>query len=496
MDLQRRGTIVRRQLHGGAIAGTVVGVLVVACLIALCLYPVLVRRIRRRRHQDAPVDDIETAQPTGADAMIETDVENHRRLSSNDSFKPGEQTHRSTFSERQSKELRRPSRGLSYATNNDQVPIPPTSAPAEVFYPNNEPQCSYDNGDGKADQDYSQFQGEFFPQSASYTEPGMLQGTSADYYSPTIPSEAFGMMPNEGENEEVISRPSRSWSRNSSLRHNVRHLFQRRSGRERTLSSFSSHRESDDTRQSREQDAKILRMIVPGEDPTESPANTSPVADIFPVASEANASYNYSGAGFPSNTGTQDSNTINPIWVMQPSTDSERNHYTTYQLQNPEVCSSPPLPELPTATNPETSIQAQDLDSNGSLPYAISPPLIENQVIFNSTGSNQGQDVIMSDVSSPNHLKPATYQYDGRRLSIASERSTPLPGPASTNPSTQNTPMTQLDSPSPPQSMGSSDFRHSQSPPLNGSVPSPKNGMYSCNEPGCSQAFDQPHKLK
>lgn len=100
----------------------------------------------------------------------------------------------------------------------------------------------------------------------------------------------------------------------------------------------------------------------------------------------------------------------------------------------------------------------------------------------------------MTDIPSQSHLSPMP-DYDARHPSYPSDLSTPLPGPASTNPSTLNTPATQLDSPS-PKSESTSDYRHSASPSNGINTISPRTGAYHCDEPGCSQVFDQPHKLK
>lgn len=99
----------------------------------------------------------------------------------------------------------------------------------------------------------------------------------------------------------------------------------------------------------------------------------------------------------------------------------------------------------------------------------------------------------MVDVHSHDHLSPSMIPESGRHHSYTSDGSTPFHGPHSTGPSAENTPSTQFDSPS-PGSMNSSDIRTSASPQPG--FASPRTGLFRCDEPGCSQVFDQPHKLK
>ena len=113
------------------------------------------------------------------------------------------------------------------------------------------------------------------------------------------------------------------------------------------------------------------------------------------------------------------------------------------------------------------------------------------------------EDIVMGDETSQPPSIPVSSSVPmpnpGQTTSRVSALSTQNPSAVSSTPSTHNTPSTQIDSPSPP-SLESSDFRRSTSPPSGvesgAGVSSPRGGVYRCDEPGCNQVFDQPHKLK
>lgn len=365
------------------------------------------------------------------------------------------------------------------------------------------------------------YDGEFAPPVADDDQPGVLKGTSADYYSPSIPSEAFGMIT---QPTMAANPPVHSPSRGSSLRYNVKQMFRRKSGRDRTLSSTTSPTEHTGSMPSAAvphlEGATPMQHIITDGHHVESPTNVSPTSMTMPDFPASQASQ---APMSPPSSSSPDAmvktpplspfserqarkapsppmyaapGTVNPMDIMPASTESEVWHRTEHQLY--------------TSTNETTKPQPNDYDSTMPSPSPTPPDsqdLATELLAQPFTATDQGftyttdpaeptyaVDSVMPDVPDYHHLHP-TASPEGRHPSYPSEHSTPYPGHAFTDVSSQNTPSTQIDSPS-PQSLGSSDFRHSVSPQPVLSVPSPKNGVFHCDEPGCQQVFDQPHKLK
>jgi hypothetical protein len=193
--------------------------------------------------------------------------------------------------------------------------------------------------------------------------------------------------------------------------------------------------------------------------------------------------------------------TVNPMQIMPASTQSERYYQTEQELyistQEPSVSPEPVLPEVRVPQIQYASIITSPSPSPGPSmqpAHSTHPSMSSHLQLPEVHEPLESDDVVMNDAPSQSHLSPMPSVEHGRRPSYTSERSTPLPGTASTVPSSQNTPSTQLDTPS-PDSGGSSDFRNSASPQMGSAVPSGTGG-YRCDEPGCTQVFDQPHKLK
>ncbi|KAL6917786.1 hypothetical protein FSHL1_009216 [Fusarium sambucinum] len=532
--LETRGVVSRRQLSDGGIAGVVVGVIVGLALVALCSYPFIIRRIRRRRqdHSYGPGDanDPETGEaPTAGSSPT---VDHQRRLSSQDSFKPsGENTrggvdgsvkdldwapHDALIQPNgQTQPLNQPNTGHGLDTN----------LPAQSF---NDAQPGFDNSIPRSapfgiDETYHE---EYMPQSIGDAHDGTLNGTSADYYSPAVPSEAFGMF----TAEEPRPEPQRSWSRGSSLKHNLKQMFSRKSTRDQSFSSPTSLSLAEGPETTRAapytaQDVPLQRITTAG-DPTESPTDiTAPAADLLPVPQPAQAlgspitlpstlpkdavssSPNYSPTTFNFNASQSPPShpapgTVNPMDMMPASTESELWHRTNYQLyvaqSSPQqmhpsmgpggnegpVDSPSPLALAPNTPQPQPQL----------LPVIQSPTPTQSETALKKEEPDESQDISMSDIPSNDHLSPLP-DSNVRHQSYPSDASTPQPGPASTNPSSLNTPATQLDTPS-PHSGASSYHRPSVSPGTGASNLSPKNGVYACDEPGCHQVFDQAHKLK
>jgi hypothetical protein len=352
---------------------------------------------------------------------------------------------------------------------------------------------------------------EYMPQDLVDDQPGVLKGTSEDYYRPSIPSEAFGMISTP---EPIAEVPIRSLSRAGTFGHNVKHMFARRS-RDRTMSSNDSSHPSD-TQSPSTGPAPLPTIITSEEAVAASPTELSPTSSALPSLPGPDASpYTLSRSPEPltksppsplGERGLSKSpsppynpapGTVNPMDIMAPSTQSEFWHRTEHQLFTSSHESTSPLPQ-PLISEPEGQISHTTSDGP-------SPKTTPDQKTGAGTGptnaeASEAQDVVMQEVQPQKYLSSNTIPENGRHPSFPSEHSTPLPGQAFTDVSSQTTPSTQIDSPS-PASMNSSDFRHSASPGKVtenvDNVPSPKpNGLYHCDEPGCNQTFDQPHKLK
>lgn len=444
-----------------------------------------------------------------------------RRLSSSDSFKQA--NHRSRGGPDG-----RPSRDLAWASQDGShsVGVDGSQHPSSVGHDTRTSEQGRTSMAGRNEQalPFPPFDGEFYPASTRDDQPGVLKGTSADYYSPDIPSEAFGMIMNETPDSPADgpTRPDRSLSRGSSLRYNVKQMFHRKSTRDRTMSSANGSEDQSPVSGAQSRGVFPLDRIITDEDPTASPTDVSPTTTTIPqpaqdrqlvsqetpeppseffVKTPPHSPPNPSGLfkGSPSPPTQPAAGTVNPMDIMPASNETERSHRTELQLFVSSHGTSP---------SRLASSEPPDLEFGNLIPSSPSPafehPPYITQTIHSPTPTTadvalkqepEDDDIVMRDIASHNHLSPMPMPGHGRQLSNASDRSTPLPGLASTDPSSHNTPSTQLDSPS-PHSTGSSDFRHSASPQIGTGVPSPKSGNYRCGEPGCSQTFDQPHKLK
>lgn len=533
--LETRGVISKRQLSDGGIAGVVVGVIVGIALVALCSYPFIIRRIRRRKqgHSHGPADanDPETGETPAIGTSPTPD--HQRRLSSQDSFKPsGENTRGGVDGS---------VKDLDWAPHD--ALIQPNGQVQALNQPNTGPRLDTDlppHGFNNAQPGFNDsiprsapfgpdgtYHEEYMPQSIGDAHDGTLNGTNADYYSPAVPSEAFGMFPTE----EPRPQPERSWSRGSSLKHNLKQLFSRKSTRDQSYSSPTSLSLTEGPETTRSaphatQDVSLQRITTAG-DPTESPTDiTAPVTDSLPVPfhpaqalgspialpsalpkeaapsppQSSPTTFNFNASQSPPSHPAP--GTVNPMDMMPASTESELWHRTNYQLY---VAQSSPH-QLPPSTEPAGDEGPIDSPSPLTLapntpqpqPQLLSvvqsPTPTQSEITLKKEEPDGSHDVSMFDIPSNNHLSPLP-DSSVRHQSYPSDASTPQPGPASTNPSSLNTPATQLDTPS-PHSGTSSDHRPSVSPGNGANNLSPKNGVYACDEPGCHQVFDQAHKLK
>ncbi|KAF4965319.1 hypothetical protein FSARC_6865 [Fusarium sarcochroum] len=537
--LAARGVVVKRQLSDGGIAGVVVGVIVGIALVALCLYPFVIRRIRRRKQVplhgppgtgDPETGEVPTNGPPGTD-------DHRRRLSSQDSFKPSEEHTRGGVDRVSLKDLAwTPNDGLVQPNGQAQAQGQPDYVPR---IDTNVPSYGFNNAQPGLDDSIPRsapfgpegYGEEYMPQAIGDAHHGALNGTNADYYSPSIPSEAFGMF----TAEESRTEPQRSWSRGSSLRYNLKHIFSRKSTRDQSLGSSTpqslaeGHENTTRAVPRSTQDESLQRITTAG-DPTESPTDiTAPATDSLPVPPHAQVlgspialpstlpkgavqtppespptAFNFNTSQSPPSHPAP--GTVNPMDIMPASTESEVWHRTDYQLYvsqsspHPAPSTEPTRHEEPVDSPSPLTLPPNNHQSSPPpdsqpqpLPVIQSPTPTQSEIAFKKEPED-GQDISMEDIPSNQHLSPLP-DTSVRHPSYPSDASTPQPGPASTNPSSLNTPATQLDTPS-PHSGASSDYRHSVSPGSGASNLSPKNGVHACDEPGCNQVFDQPHKLK
>ncbi|KAJ4147632.1 hypothetical protein LMH87_002144 [Akanthomyces muscarius] len=433
-----RNLLARRDLSDDAVAGLAVGIVVFCVLLAFCLYPVIVgclkRRKRERRLRQHRLDE-EAAIANGQDASDGA----RPRLSSSDSLKH--------------------SNALARGHDFD-----PAAVPQSEGVPNPDPVLL---NFGQYGPETAKATFEYMPKDmvdGQDDKPGILKGTSEDYYRTSIPSSAFGMV-----DEPILAEIStRTISRASSLSHNVRHIFRRKSDRNQTLSSVNSSNNGAD------QGATPLQRITTAEEAmAESPKELSPSSSPAPQSA-----YRLIQHAISASTAQV------AIPSEQPSTRIEYQLSSSWYESPPSQALQPPA-ELdnvsPGSTNQASSPEVHVSSANDDTP---------EQKASESNHTFAGED---------NLLHADNITSAGRHPSFPSEHSTPLPGPGFTDVSSQNTPSTQLDTPS-PDSRNSSDFRHSASPGMVANhVPSPvknQDGMYQCDEPGCTQYFDQPHKLK
>ncbi|UKZ74285.1 hypothetical protein TrVFT333_001947 [Trichoderma virens FT-333] len=522
-ELESRSThnhlgIHKRHLGGGAIAGITVGVVIAVALLAICLYPCFLYYKRRRSGHPHPPFDAEVGVAGAGHGSSASGGANTppKRLSSSDSYKQRGDLTRGREGDGGSADYGNWETPIDHGINNG-YSFPLNTAYLQPGDPGFVDGSIADEYRVKA-QPFPLLgcdDGEFAPPVSDDPEPGVLKGTSADYYSPHIPSEAFGMVAEpDMPMDSPLQAPS---SRSSSLRHNMMQMFRRKT-RDATLDSTIS-RTTIPEGAPRFGDAQLdgatpLQAITSG-DHVESPTNLSvaslplshhqPDAEAATEASLAPVSPPVSNAPEPSSKASPPESssfpsyhqfrkspsppvaapgTVNPMDIMPASTETEVWHKTEHQLyeafhkpsrSDPPILSQDGLANgavmpSPSPTPPETQLQPTFIvQTPGSTNHT---EFIPDNTIANGdndqahTQLDNGDVVMLEATLPPNHDHSLTAT-DGRHPSYPSDHSTPLP------------PLLPIASP------------HSGA----GSH-SPRTGVYRCDEPGCNQSFDQPHKLK
>ncbi|TWU77008.1 hypothetical protein ED733_007563 [Metarhizium rileyi] len=518
--LEPAGRLYRRDLSNGAIAGTAVGVVVAVALLAFCLYPVVLYQLKRRR-QTLPLRfDAEAGRhPSSCDSG--QDPNTHQRSSSKDSLEQNGDIARGDFGGLQD------NKSFSWSSHNGRGLQPSRSLGSSRQFSSQtdddgsrqtQNQSSGNNTPSGYEADPTPFPYYFenTPAATAHDDnPGVLKGTSADYYSSSIPSEAFGMI----TTPELVDKPLRTLSRGSSFKHHIKQMLRHQSGRENSLASVLSS--EDPVASSKASPGTKPGQILTSDRISDSSTELSPtVASIPPPAapeltepSEKKASSacppqttihtppqspppERAFKASPSPPTFPAPGTVNPMDIMPASTESELWHRTEHQLSTSYGSS-------PGHSSTSDPAEQEQLSTSTPPPTSALSPSDPAQASQSSTPTNESTgpglqamdetDVSMVDVHSHDHLSPSMIQNNGRHESCTSDGSTQYHGPHSTGPSTENTPSTQFDSPS-PGSVNSSEIRISASPQPG--LASPRTGLHRCDEPGCSQVFDQAHKLK
>ena len=203
--VRRSPLLTKRRLDDGPIAGVVVGVVVFCALICLCLYPLVVGKLKRRRQRQrqrgqSVHTDPEAGVAANAPSAIRPD-DDDRRLSSTDSVKPSGHFSRGDLAQTTSRDLSQPDQqpytAAQYSSWGSQMIDGSAEAPNTQGSHNH---LAQQVGDGQVTEFPAYDGGVYYP-GADPSEP---KGANADYYSPTIPSEAFGMydMPSPTSQQE------------------------------------------------------------------------------------------------------------------------------------------------------------------------------------------------------------------------------------------------------------------------------------------------------
>lgn len=474
---RRDGRSPGRRMDDEAIAGTAVGVILAVALMVCCIYPVAVHYIKKRRRNKRLPFDCEYGNYRGQPVVLQ------RRLSSSDTIKreDGGKERGYNYQDSYANGQSRPSPTRGYDASAPDA-IEPAMAQGYNYYSN-----------------FPYYYQDVIPASAA-PQQIVLKGTSEDYYCPHIPSEAFGMFP---EPEcDTPTQPERT-SKRVSLKNNVRCLFRRKGTFDQTMNSPTSAPYSDQPApEVPSQDLSQVQQFFTTYETSQSPTEFSPMNLDTPYDSPSCAfgTPDEVPCGYQSEDGVRASQTppnlrlctspnepapgtVNPMDIMPASTESERWHCTDYQLytsfESPEARSS--STEIPFTEN-------IPMIATPSPPHYLASPSQNHQITL-----QHGPD---ADPQSAAGREPMTLKVQPANTTLKTASSRPLPGPSSTNASTlSGTPSTH-DSPS-PVSMNSSDCGHHSASPHDGvGIPSPKGGLYACDEPGCHQTFDQPHKLK
>lgn len=444
----------KRHMSGGAIAGTVVGVVVASTLLLFCLYPVVVgffkRRSKKRTRHDA-----ETAAGSDAGAV---DTEGQQRVSSSESEKNS---------------------GLERGNFDDKQVDP--AAEALQRYDSNIATTSF----------VDKFGEEYMPQDMVDEQPGVLQGTSADYYRPSIPSEAFGMVDHPEQEQDELSK-SPTPSRASSFGHNFVSMFRRTNSKEHDVEDMAPQR-------SLKKEVTLTESPIENSYPTPPAApaapltramviSPAPVTEASPPQSPPDSERRLRQSASPPFHPAP--GTVNPMDIMPASTQSEHWYRTEHQLYSTSHESPPPIEEamgrLPTSPPAQAMPEAEE--------STFSPPA--EDISWLEPDETVYQEIINEGLEE-HYISGDGAVLSDQQTGLSSDWMSPPAAAASTDISSSLTPLSQPEGTS-PESIAVSNGRPSASPlalPQHAGSPE-AHGHFQCTQPGCNQSFDQKHKLK
>ncbi|KND87277.1 hypothetical protein TOPH_08090 [Tolypocladium ophioglossoides CBS 100239] len=394
------GVVAKRGMDDAVIAGTVVGVASVASVaivaigvLVFCLYRVVVHYSKRRRHRDW-FFDFEAAIAAYRSSSPGADPDSRRRLSSSDSFKHDGEPSRGDVGTPRSKEYGRTCHDGSMRHGED------GHGPRQV--PSTGPNATSDRSAAAAQSSPGEYElqslpwplpyyaGEYMPESEVHDDnPGVLKGTSADDYSPSVPSVAFGMI--TPPTDLHVHRPptGRPGSRRSSMTYDVMPRYRRKIGQGDVSVSYAATIAGDNQSASAEvaelHRATASQQLVtnegPTESPTESPTGVSPtltasptnLPSVAPPPSSVKTPPQHNELSFGlqlcrlshSPPARPAPRTANPMDIMPATTESEVRHRTEHQL----FCFPSSLPPRPApGTAPAVRLLIRLVGSARALP--------------------------------------------------------------------------------------------------------------------------------
>ncbi|RDA90663.1 hypothetical protein CP533_6827 [Ophiocordyceps camponoti-saundersi (nom. inval.)] len=398
-----RAVLLRRELGDSAVAGTVVGVVIF--LLALCLYPIIVGLVKRRRRARL---DAETGRLPSAYSH-----QNHVEL------------HQA------------PTKESDWSRRSQQAS---SSSPAL----DDEGICLAQPSDGR--------------------DHHVGQGMSADYYNASVPPEQPLGVIAPSSYPDVHKVPSTS----SSLKDRIKRLLRQGSG----------HADRPDGPE-----------ISSRSGPTIAIWKTS-VVQSWPsqaIDQQMSRSASSSPPSYPA------PGTVNPMDIMPASTESEVWHRKEQELlaytHGGPLLSSPSPPSANGGNDdPEILWSSDHVDDSGTAETSSSPPLNHTDGFGNSpTVLQRPPAVILNQAALPGQ-HPAQISNDVPPHSYYSDQSTPM----------DLSPPSMAHAPDSPREgwLTSPDSQSSNSPKSPNTVSRDETGFFRCDEPGCSQFFDQLHKLK
>ncbi|RCI13789.1 hypothetical protein L249_8285, partial [Ophiocordyceps polyrhachis-furcata BCC 54312] len=405
-----RAVVLRREMGDSAVAGTVVGIVIF--LLALCLYPIIVGQVKRRRRERL---DAESGRPSSIDSH-RNHVELHPAAT---------------------KEWNWSRRSQQASSSSSSSSSPSPSSPTL----NHEGVCLAQPSDGR-----NHHAG---------------QGMSADYYNASIPSEQSLGVTAPSSYPHVHAVPSVS----GTFKDRIKRLLRQGTG-------YADHGEGPQLASRSGPAVAIWKTSVVQPWPSQH------------LTHEMSRSPSSSPPAYPA------PGTVNPMDIMPASTEVEVWHRKEQELLAYSHGGPPLGSPSPPDKDAEVVSLADHVDDSGTA-ETVSPPLdhVDGNLDHADDLANlpaalqRPPAVIFNQAAIPAQQRPLTGGDAPPRI-YHSDQSTPF------NPSLPNTAVL----PDSPRDgwLTSSDSRSSNSP----QSPNTLTRAYCCDEPGCTQTFNQLHKLR